>query len=228
MRIEFCITWRCNERCIDCLKLTDRINVGGGDMTVAQARLGVDKLLACGEEVHTVFVSGGEPLLNPQMLPILQELKRLPLRRAKVYTNCVQTPPKLPTPFRWQKVPLHRKRHLPWLISPRDLAYRGRSGQNCKLRPNCGQGFDAFGFCCCPLAGSVGRLLRRNPYRQDPVLGTTEELCRHCVHILHRNVQFKLAQGVWEGRLAHPTKTFATGLVKYRQKPFVLPRFGES
>ncbi|MBI5534884.1 MAG: radical SAM protein [Deltaproteobacteria bacterium] len=81
------ITNRCDLRCPAC------INGSGGqdkpaDMTVEQFGRVIDRVLDAEKQINVLNLSGGEPLMHPQLLPILDEaVSRKDVVRVSISTN---------------------------------------------------------------------------------------------------------------------------------------------
>lgn len=78
------ITTRCDLECPACL-----VDAGGGwDLTLAELRRMLDGLLAAERQIDILNLSGGEPLLHPELLPLVDEaLSRPGIVRVSISTN---------------------------------------------------------------------------------------------------------------------------------------------
>lgn len=80
----FEITSRCNLACPVCLNSSGK----GNDCTNEQFRIMLDSILAAEKQVDVMNISGGEPLLHPQLLELIDEaLSRPGIVRVSISTN---------------------------------------------------------------------------------------------------------------------------------------------
>jgi uncharacterized radical SAM superfamily Fe-S cluster-containing enzyme len=81
------ITSRCDLRCPICIN-NSGAEPAQGDMTPEQFRHVLDKVLAAEKQINVLNLSGGEPLLHPELLEILDEaLSRRDIVRVSISTN---------------------------------------------------------------------------------------------------------------------------------------------
>ncbi len=78
------ITTRCDLACPACL-----VDAGGSwDLTLAEFRRMLDGLLAAERQIDILNLSGGEPLMHPELLPLVDEaLSRPEIVRVSISTN---------------------------------------------------------------------------------------------------------------------------------------------
>ena len=81
--VQWSITGRCNYRCRHCFMSAP--DYKGADLTKEQCVRILDELSVCG--VRTVSLTGGEPLVSPYFLDILDEMKKRRMMLAVVYSN---------------------------------------------------------------------------------------------------------------------------------------------
>lgn len=179
-----------------------------------------------------VRIGGGEPLLwgIEKVVQVVDHLKAIrevahidiqtnwTMPRAMEQIKRQRANPKI----RWQGTPPERKDHQPWLISPKDLGVAGLG--RCWVRKGCGWGFEAWGFTYCTVAGIMGRLLRINPYAEEPQLKVNPEICEHCIYSVPQRVGLLLRSLVYERKIDYPTPTLAKGLELYQKRPVIFDR----
>lgn len=80
------ITTRCNQNCLTCFA-----NAGTGyDLSLAQVESMLDRLIETEGQPEIVQISGGEPLLHPQILDVVGALKSRNIRHIMVNTSGVR------------------------------------------------------------------------------------------------------------------------------------------
>lgn len=222
-------TQRCNAVCEHCDRLVGTIKLPNSDVTESQMRLAVDAMHEVGYKPVRVAIAGGEPMLNSEIQGIINQLARLG-RNIAVLTNNVRNW-KLPNmPNRRRRIwfrdsPLEKKEHVPFLVSPHDAGmYDDRA---CSIQQKCGIAFSAWGFSMCPVADTLGHLLRRNPYSDKPIVTRDMEICKHCPHSVRRGPRLELYKLSVNGRISTPSPTLQEGLERYLADPIHYPRFGE-
>ena len=224
---EFELTYRCNTVCKYCNRLLGVIDLPDSDLTMEQAVYACKQLKLHDWVPDKIKLSGGEPRMNENLSEIREYLlKELKPRRMWTLTNGAgelnEKYVKL-NGHKWHASPLPKQHHDPFLISPMDHGFEDQLDiPSCKTRRICGRAFDAHGFSFCPIAPMLGRLLRINPYRDEPYLGQDPEICKHCVDALPPEPRQKLFQIAIDGK--YPSPTYVKGLKEYRDDPFILPR----
>lgn len=226
---EINVTQRCNAVCEFCDRLVGVVNIRNTDVTADQVRQMVEVMQRVGYRPRRINIAGGEPYVNKELNGIIEAVEPLK-RNVVVLTNCV-TEYKLPKQKNGKRIwfrhaALEEKDHVPFLVSPKDLGitdYR----RSCAIQKKCGIAFDAFGFSMCPVAASLGHVLRINPYRQTPTHDRIMEICDHCPHTLKKDSRLNMYNAVRNGEVIYPTKTLQEGLERFAQDPIAFPRFGE-
>lgn len=230
-------TYRCNLRCDMCNRRIDKFPWQESDLAVEDVQEAGKLLKEAGLKINKVRVTGGEPTLHPQLREIVDVIATEwgVVRWTHVLTNgtTVKTRPsdikakysggpKISTDFKLS-------RHHPFSISPADLGLQGDYGTKypCEQQSGCGRLFDAFGFSFCVLAGSLGRLLRIDPYSETPILEGDPRICKHCIFSIGRKMRWRIwgrwRQGLQDGM----TPTYKVAEDAFRLLPFRFKRWKE-
>jgi hypothetical protein len=222
-------TQRCNAVCEHCDRLVGLIKLHDTDVTEAQMEKAVDVMQKVGYNPARVAVAGGEPAVNPELTGIIKQLGRLN-RNIAVLTNGVSNYelPKHPNRRRriwFREAHLKDKKHVPFLVSPTDAGMR--THRTCSIQQKCGICFTAFGFTMCPVADSLGHVLRINPYKETPTAERIMDICKHCPHSVRKGPRLELYDMVRTGKIQCPSPTLAAGLEQYQADPITFPRWGE-
>jgi len=207
------------------------------DITPEEMMLGIQILKREGIKVGNFRLTGGEPLLHPE----IEEIHRIAVQEwspdgwLRVYSSGlvkrVLDRKKMGgrMKFAVKKPDKKKETHIPIMVSPHDLgikAYRGfREDKLCRLQQRCGRCFDAFGFTGCPNAAALGRLFGIEVHSWEPQLVTSKELCCHCPHTMGQPAHVKYGQLVRDGKLEYPTKTYKWALARWfkRNRANVVP-----
>lgn len=234
VRYGISLTYRCNLRCDRCNRFLNVMPWKDSDLSEGDLKRAGELVHQRGYQPGRIRFTGGEPLLHPQfdrMVDAVWETWK-PLRCLVSFTNGVLPRPRYRLRYSWGKS--KNKGHdvmRPWMISPADLGMSPhggfRVGSTCWAQRGCGRLFDAFGFAPCVFAGSLGRVLRMDPYYAEPVLWNDREMCKHCLCTLNRARQLRLQDAVMRGEIEHPTKTYRAGVERFLEEPFTFQKFGE-
>lgn len=231
-------TYRCNLHCLMCNRWIDKFSwQGNSDVSVEAVRQAGLLLKEYGIKVNKVRVTGGEPTLHPQLKEIVDVIATEwgVCRWTHVLTNGTTAktrPVDIKATYSGGSgvaVGTKLSQHRPFSISPADLGMVGKYGTEwpCEQQTGCGRLFDAFGFSFCVIAGSLGRLLRINPYSRTPVLKGNPDICKHCIFSIGRKARWRI-WGRWaEGKQEPVTETFAATEDRYRQEPFLFKLWSE-
>lgn len=191
-RVELNITFRCTLACKGCNRLCD-LGPLDGDMTLQQIELFVQKLRDEDKHCNRIKMVGGEPTVHPQFLEMCEVLSSAVTTGhvGKVVVNSNGTTQKkfedvsLPSGVFWKFSPSRRKKHRPYLWSPRDLCLVSKGP--CKMPRVCGLSLDVKGWLPCSAAIAIARLfdLERlyKPLDGPLPMGVwgMEELCPDCI-----------------------------------------------
>lgn len=227
---ELNLTYRCNQRCRYCDRLRDLVDLDG-DASLEQ----IDRLCRwiVDEGMHfgRLKLSGGEPLLHPQILEIVNRFSQLPranVHRITLLTNGTTETIRFRDPrVGYWESPLSEKHHVPVLISPADHLVTGWYGTNksCPLTRKCGACWDCYGFTPCPPAGAFGHALGINPYSPTFILRGGSPVCRHCFMSMGREVRAAMLVAVAAGTIEHPSHLYRIGLEKLKENPILFRRW---
>jgi hypothetical protein len=155
------------------------------------------------------------------------------ISKIKVLTNGIAERPSLPTGARWVVDPIlpgntEYKDHQPFLMSPADYGIESPYlGKSCTTANVCGSVFEAFGFSFCGLAGALGRLLKINPYSEEPTRKLNPDICKHCIYSLGRRERRELedrsertfirrGETHGGGDLPYPSPTWKAAIEEYK------------
>lgn len=226
MRLEINATYLCNAVCRSCNRLVGLVDLPDSDMTPDQLTTALANWNV--EQPRRFKVSGGEPLVNPRLrgLVLAAHIWRGgPTQIASVvHTNGVLRRFRLPVGWSWKRSKLDDKLHDPFLVSPADVGLEGEMLRRCGAMRQCGHGLDAYGYAACGVIGPLARLLRVDPYADEPVTIMHPEVCRHCVYALPLARQYEVFGMVSRGELPAVTQTHRNALAAWRDRPFHLPR----
>lgn len=240
MRLEVNVTYRCNATCQDCNRAIGLARFKNAELTAEQMGRAVDVMIAKKVRITRLTLAGGEPLLNSELQGILDHAARLPgLRNGRLLTNDVRKDDgprqtlKLPSMFRWVPAPLDdptdvrsgKEAHVPFFVSPADLGMHSHFGE-CRVKGYCGKGFDANGWSMCGIAGTLGRLLRIDPYdRTGPKTSETPGICQHCPYGMPRKTQRRLSAAINRGEHERISPTYKEAFARHAEDPVEFERF---
>jgi hypothetical protein len=186
------------------------------------------------EPITSVTIGGAEALLNSDLQGIIKEVCKLPhLARGKILSNGLNKKRRdeisLPRRWKWQVSPLDdltdplssKSSHVPFFVSPADIGLKS-TYRVCRVKSRCGRGLDANGWSMCTLAGTLGRLLRINPYSlEGPVATETPGICQHCMYGLSK----RTIRDVYENYDGPTTsKTYAKAFKEHIAEPMKLKK----
>jgi hypothetical protein len=203
-----------------------------------------------GIRVHKCTLVGGEPILNPECQEIMDIAATcLPgLKIGRLLTNNIpgartEAEPRgkakelreslvLPPPFKWVRASLDdpedpmsgKTKHTPYFWSPKDYGLEAK-WENCTVKNFCGKGLDSHGWSMCGVDGTIGRLLRIDPYTRDGVtLTETPGICQHCPYGLKREVNLATCARIEAGELKRISPTYVEGFKLHKLEPMTLER----
>jgi hypothetical protein len=235
IHLELNVTYRCPKKCLYCNKMRELGDwKGGGDLELEQLEQWAEIIRGTGWFVRTLKLTGGEPLDHPQFAQMVEVIDRLHvdgiLGRIVVATNApekqrAEQGRHLKHGWRMKvSRPGKAAGHMPYLLSPKDYGVPKEYGsvevgRLCVLQKLCGLCFETYGFSSCALAGSLGRILRINPFRREPVSLGDPQICDHCVWSVGRESRRRLWQLALAGRIEHPSPTFQPLIEPYLEDP---------
>lgn len=226
-------TYKCNLHCAMCNRWLDKFNWPDSDLTAGDVKEAGEMVIAAGLKVNKVRITGGEPTLHPQLVEIC-DITRDVWKVERCTTVLTNATTKATRPKQiWARYKStdekSEKIHYPMSISPADLGLQGDYGTKfpCEQQRGCGRLFDAHGFSFCVLAGSLGRLLRIDPYSRTPVLEGDPEICKHCLFSLGRKQRWRIWGRWMEGQQEAVTETYRRAEERFRQLPFRFKRWRE-
>lgn len=218
IQVELNVTLACQSRCACCDRLCDLFPKRTDHMTVEQVNAFVTDAKQHGG-VTKVRVLGGEPTLHPQIDEVLNiltvaivegvigaiEINTNTLVRGWKEIRSRHSQPGI----RWDKSPVKRKNHLPFLWSPRDLGFKTMGP--CRHPVQCGFSLDVRGWLPCSPTIAISRAFYDGKhYRQEFPDGTPwgcEDLCPHCVYSMPRRWRKRNTRKVLDFTKAMKTPT---------------------
>lgn len=241
IHLELNVTYECPKKCLYCNKLRELGDWhGGGVLEIEQAKAWAEIVRASGWFVHRLKITGGEPLDHPQFAELVEAIDPL-LRNGLIGTIWIAT--NAPEEQRkrlgqllrpgWRlKVsrPGKAAGHMPHLLSPKDFGIPKECGsvdvgRTCILQKLCGFCFETYGFSSCALAGSLGRILRINPFHREPVTLGDPQICDHCIWSVGANTRKRLWRLALRGKIPHPSPTFQPLIQPYLDEPMTFPKW---
>lgn len=201
-----------------------------GDFSLEQAERFRDMIIKQDWRIGTLKLSGGEPLLHPDiaaMVDLFATIPRQNVHRIRILTNGTTRKISVSGHVAYWESPLEEKHHVPVLISPADLLAIGVYGnhRSCPLWRKCGACLDCYGFTPCPPAGSFGHALGINPYSPKLCQKGYPPICRHCFLSLGATVRQAVQRMVASGEIQHPSPTYREGLEQLRHNRTPFPRW---
>jgi len=230
---QIIVTMRCITSCKWCLQMLDVLpwDQVDTDITVEDVETAGRLLKEGGYRIKWLRITGGEPVLHPRIIEILDTAKQIWRINGRVH---VYTYRKYP----WKGLIQHDKHKLlspgykerrPFRVSPADLGIEPVYGENslCPQQSGCGHSFQHFGFSFCVLAGPLGELLGENCYEAFPIRKGRRSICQHCLFSLPTPRRFEIQEEVKSGKIKEPTKTYTEGIQRWLDDPPVPLTFQE-
>lgn len=225
MRLQILVTQRCNAVCLHCDKAVGYAKLDDLDMTEDRMRGFVNLMKKQQIAFVRVSLSGGEPVLNPELPGIIGQANRIPgcrmfrvltndMTRTKERRDAIKFPNHrwhwIPAPLDDLSDPLSGKKktgvrykdrfHQPFWNSPKDLGLEA-TFEDCGVRVWCGKGLDACGFSMCGQAPIIGRVLGIDPYpnhiRDSVYDHITKPIPEICEHCMYGCTKAD-AEATWE------------------------------
>lgn len=232
INIELNITLKCNLACPSCNRLCNVYRDREEHMSVDQIKKFIQQAKV-GGGVNKIKIIGGEPLLHPQFDEIynllLDAAKNNIIRSIKVETNrTIPVPTHLEKSnlIRWKGTLQRKKKHQPFLWSPRDLGYENGPQPRCPQITKCGYSLDKYGYLPCSLAIMISRLFGFTDlykYELPTSLWGLEKLCPNCIFSMNPEWRKKysgksILQHTKEDQM--PTKTYQEKITNFDVKEF--------
>lgn len=248
MRLQVISTHKCNARCDHCDKAIGYAKLSGLELTAADMqRAQAQATEQRGTWFHRATISGGEPVLNPELQGIVDAAAALPAcKELRVLTNDLpgtagrRAAITLPANAHWVAAPLddptnplsgkndptarnNRRTHWAYWISPADIGMEA-TWEKCETRGWCGKGLSPGGWSMCGQAPILSRLLDIPAEKWDCIIREhvntpIPEMCRHCVYGLSRAEQNKVKAAHRNGDLPDMTPTYAAAFGKETASP---------
>jgi len=221
---QIAVTYRCNWACPHCCELFGVLPSMGpeSDLTVEDVEMSGCILKEHGIEVGKCGLTGGEPTLVLNLAELRTAVVRCwrPARRPRVFSNGTGGKGR---GIRVSDAGAKAAKQYPIMVSPADLGMEPVEGFGtpCWAQIRCGRYFDAFGFSGCPAAPSLGRLFGVDVHEAEPVLLTSRELCRHCIHTVGKRRMSALSHAAATGQIEYPTRTYREALERRRSEGYV-------
>jgi len=225
---QIAISYRCNASCKWCVQHLDvvrwKVNT---DVTVEEIRVASRLLKHYGIKIGKLRVTGGEPMLHPNLKELLHAVNDTWAPRSgwfRIYSNGI-IPRLRGVPGRFSVVPVssQQKTELftPFNVSPADLGIEPKFGftQQCVQQIYCGRWFDCFGFTSCGVAGILGAMLDEDTYEPLPVMMGRPSVCQHCLYSLTKRERHVITRKVKAGKIPETTKTFQEAIERWQDDP---------
>ena len=227
VNVEINLLMKCNAACANCNRgvrefpeREDMMTVAQIEDFIAQARSRQDV------KIKKVKLVGGEPTIHPDFEQIYHLLLAAVddgvIEGLKVNTNTIKGAPPSTTvkhpKVRWLHSPLKKKRHLPYVLHPKDLGLEAKGP--CRMPFTCGFSLDPRGWLpCSPAILIAGAFDLEHLYRDDiPKDFWGHSLCDHCVFAVPeswRSAWHKQNRGL---TLVEPSPRWKAGLENYAAK----------
>lgn len=231
INLELNITLKCNLSCAGCNRMCNVYKNRTEHMSIEQIQKFIDQARVNGG-VNKLKVIGGEPLLHPQFVEIYNMLaeagKEKIIKFIVIESNKTVPFPKVESyPFICLRGTVQRKKkHQPFLWSPKDLGFTYGANYKCMQLRKCGYSLDKYGYLPCSLAIMLSRLfghtdLYRKEFPTNP--WGLEKLCENCVFCMPQDWRNKFSsKGIFNFTEEEngPTKSFKDAMDKWNQEEF--------
>jgi hypothetical protein len=182
--------------------------------------------------VSRLKVLGGEPLLNPQFVDIYNLLAKAGkdgiINNIVIESNRTLPMPKVEGyPFiSWKGRVQRKKKHQPFMWSPKDLGFDNGPQPNCPQICKCGYSLDKYGYLPCSLAIMLTRLFGHTDlYKMDFPTSPwgLEKLCSNCIFSMNPEWRSKYSSKTifeFTEEEKSPTKSFKDAMEKWNVEEF--------
>ncbi|MEK6832815.1 MAG: radical SAM protein [Nanoarchaeota archaeon] len=224
INLELNVTLKCNCKCLYCNRCCNLFDYEDSDMIPEQIiKLG-EQLKSKEIYIKKIKIVGGEPLLNPNIIDIVEELDKLKTEGLIGYIK-INTNTTIPVPdglrkynMRWLGSSKKKKKHIPF---PYSLLDCGLEPEKCNIPNGCGLSLDKWGFLPCSPAIPLVRILNKPELYSKTVPSNIyfiKELCSHCSHAMPANwKKDNMSFGLKDNNIC-PTKTMVEGIKKYNSE----------
>lgn len=203
--IDLAVTLRCNWKCKNCLRFCNMKNESGlsyedSDMTISQIENFINQVEELSnKENRRVFefiqVSGGEPLLHPNIVEIVQLLQKRLIEkkycgRLIVNSNLMSETPKEIEEYIINYLTVEEKNnvHIAVLLHPDEIGVNRPTFHSCNYlnKKRLVLTYQGYNVCCSAdgyirLFGEEGLILDRLPNSIDGFdLDSMNRVCQHC------------------------------------------------
>jgi hypothetical protein len=231
INLELHITLKCNSACPNCNRLCNIYRDRTEHMSIEQIQKFIDQAKNNGG-INKLKVLGGEPLLHPQFVEIYNILASATkdgiINYIKIESNKTVTIPKVEryNSVWWKGRPQSKKKHLPFLWSPKDLGVVKGAQPNCRVVRRCGYSLDKYGYLPCSCAIMISRLFGNTDlysHEFPKQVWGLDKLCQHCIFSMDQEwkSQFackRLSEHTIEEKT--PTKSYQDALDKWDVEKF--------
>lgn len=204
--IEIDITYVCNLKCDNCNRSCSQAP-DNSFMTIDQIYKFIKETEEIGREYRRIRILGGEPLLHPDLIEILELLIRYcaassPETELEVVTNgygnkvneTIKKIPKMVVITNTHKTDASKEPFEPFNLAPRDITdFKGDDYTNaCWVTSECGIGLNMYGYYHCAVAAGIDRILgldigiKELPSDEEEFAEQKNNLCSYCGHFLSR------------------------------------------
>jgi len=206
-RIEIDITYDCRLRCLNCARSCSQAPDIAA-MSINQIDKFVSESISQKVKWEKIGVLGGEPLLHPDLLEILDILLTYketysPSSLIEITTSgygtdvksAISTVPKGVEINNTHKQDAYQDKFEPFNVAPRDqwkfCLSDFRNG--CSTTKDCGLGLNIYGYYPCGPGGAIDRVMGFNiglkhlPRSHDDIFPQMQQLCRFCGHFCSRH-----------------------------------------
>lgn len=196
--LDLCITLRCNAACPNCIKLCNLEDITGldysdSDMTIGQ----IDEFIRQVEEIDTrrfaftVTVTGGEPLLHPQIIEMMIKLNALKeqgyISDLAINTNGTLPPPEglLGKRLTFSTPKENAAIHNTLFLHPADFGGRQLTYRDCHHYRKNTLVLNYLGYSLCCVGEAYARLfgyadLFLGEFPAELPIAGMDRVCRHC------------------------------------------------
>ncbi|WP_342675930.1 radical SAM protein [Methanofollis sp. UBA420] len=206
-RIEIDITYECHLRCLNCARSCSQAPDIAA-MTVSQIEKFVTESISHSVKWEKIGVLGGEPMLHPDLLEILEALLSYketysPETFIQITTSgygkevqdVIAAVPEGVIVNNTHKIQAYQEKFEPFNLAPVDqrIFCLSEYRNGCSTTTDCGLGLNTYGYYPCGPGGSIDRVmgfdigLKHLPRSRNEIFPQMDQLCRHCGHFCSRH-----------------------------------------